>query len=500
MRSLLASVPVLLALCSVAAHPQLPSETPQQSKKGGGEYVGKREFPPPVSGWPEGSVILGCPTDRSIELAIHLKADATVSLVYGPDANRLTAKLPDLSAKGGLASKVKLPNLKPNTAYTYQLVLRQGDRTVRSPIGTFRTQRAPGSTFTYLVQGDSHPERVPKMNVPALYERTLNTAASQGSDFLICLGDDFSVDTLRQRDVASIESVYQRQVPYLGLAGRSSPIFLVNGNHEQAAMANLDGTPNSLGVRVQSARNRNFCQPAPDAFYSGDSEQVPNIGYLRDYYAWTWGDALFVVIDPYWHTPTAVDNEVAKGPKSERGGKRNRDMWDITLGETQYRWLKTTLETSKARYKFVFSHHVLGTGRGGVELARQYEWGGQGRNGREEFASKRPGWEMPIHNLFVKTGVSAFFQGHDHIFCRQELDGVVYQSCPCPADPTNSLINGEAYRTGDKVPGAGVIRVTISPTNAKVDYLRAFEPSAEIDGHHHGETAFSYVIQPGGKR
>ena len=112
------------------------------------------------------------------------------------------------------------------------------------------------------------------------------------------------------------------------------------------------------------------------------------------------------------------------------------------------------------------------------------------------FKSKRPGWDLPIHQLFVKTGVSIFFQGHDHIFCKQELDGVIYQSCPCPADPTNSLINGDAYRSGDKVPGAGLVRVTVASAQAKVDYVRAYEPSAETDGHKHGEIAYSYSIKP----
>jgi hypothetical protein len=105
---------------------------------------------------------------------------------------------------------------------------------------------------------------------------------------------------------------------------------------------------------------------------------------------------------------------------------------------------------------------------------------------------------MPIHQLFVKSGVNIFFQGHDHIFCRQELDGVIYQSCPCPADPTNSLINGDAYQSGDKVPGAGLVRVSISPDKSRIDYVRAYEKSAEKDGHKHGEVAFSYEIKPKG--
>ena len=48
--------------------------------------------------------------------------------------------------------------------------------------------------------------------------------------------------------------------------------------------------------------------PAPDGFYTGDTEPLKSIGLLKDYYAWTWGDALFVVLDYYWHSPARVDN------------------------------------------------------------------------------------------------------------------------------------------------------------------------------------------------
>ena len=350
----------------------------------------------------------------------------------------------------------------------------------------------------FLVQGDSHPERVPKMHIPSLYERTLLMAEAQKPDLFICLGDDFSVDTLRERTKQTVEGVYTKQVPSLGLVGHSVPIYLVNGNHEQASKANLDGTPNSLGVWAQNARNRNFVQPAPDGFYTGNTEPVEHIGLLRNYFAWTWGDALFVTIDPYWHSATAVDNSAGKGPKDEGGGKRNRNLWDITLGDAQYKWLTKTLLESKAKYKFVFAHHVNGTGRGAIENATLYEWGGKDPRGGDLFSSKRPGWELPIHKLFVKAGVSIFFQGHDHIYCKQELDGVIYQSCPCPADPTNSLINGDAYKSGEKVPGAGLVRVTVGPTQTKVDYVRAYEPSAEVDGRTHGEIAHSYSVKPKG--
>ena len=71
----------------------------------------------------------------------------------------------------------------------------------------------------------------------------------------------------------------------------------MNGNHEQAAAYLLDGTSNNVAVWAQTARNSYYSEPAPDGFYTGNTNPVPFIGLLRNYYAWTWGDALFVTID-----------------------------------------------------------------------------------------------------------------------------------------------------------------------------------------------------------
>jgi hypothetical protein len=136
------------------------------------------------------------------------------------------------------------------------------------------------------------------------------------------------------------------------------------------------------------------------------------------------------------------------------------DLWSIGLGDEQYSWLKKTLETSKAKYKFVFAHHVMGTGRGGVEVSTNYEWGGKDPKGSATFAEKRSNWELPIHDLMVKNGVSIFFQGHDHIFVHQERDGLIYQSMPNPADDTFTMFNEAAYLSGTKAPNSGHVRVT----------------------------------------
>jgi hypothetical protein len=444
------------------------------------------------------SLVLGRPTDRAVTLSVLSTTGVDAFVEYRAASATQIRKTPVRACQAGAPCEFNLEELTPNARYSYRLMTRPaGTEEFRAqPEATFHTQRAPGSTFTFALQGDSHPERAGRMFDAGLYAVALRNAAADAPDFYLTLGDDFSIEHLLARKAATqeaVDRVYAAQRGFLGLVGRSAPLFLVNGNHEQAARYLLDGTETSSAIAAARARTRFYPLPAPDGFYTGDAEEVPHAGLLRDYYAWTWGDALFVVLDPYWHSAVCVDNEAGAEQADKRRGKR-RDLWEVTMGEAQYRWLTRTLAESKARWKFVFCHHVLGTGRGGVERAGLFEWGGRDERGADLFTQKRPGWPLPIHALMAKHGVTVFFQGHDHIFARQELDGVIYQSCPNPADPTYQAFNREAYRSGDILPDSGHLRVTVAPEKVVVDYVRAWLPKDEKDGHRNGEVAFTYAI------
>ena len=440
-----------------------------------------------------GDVVLGSPTAASVRVSVYAPDQAgEVSVRYGTAPGVYAQQTARVPLVAGRPAELLLDGLRPDADYFYRLDYRSGDGAVSASTdeARFHTARPPGSSFTFAIQGDSHPERTNTQFDADLYRRTLLAAAADQPDFYIAMGDDFSVDTLAAAtiDAAQVTGRYTLQRPYFGLIGRSAPVFLVNGNHEQGARYLLDGTPDNVAVWAQNARNAFFPQPAPDGFYSGNVELVPHIGQLRNYYAWTWGDALFVVIDPYWSSPVAVDNLF--------GGtdKRSGSLWDVTHGEAQYQWLKATLEGSRARHKFVFAHHVMGTGRGGVELAGLWEWGGRNSKGVFEFAAQRPTWPLPIHALMAANKVTIFFQGHDHIWVRQQLDGVTYQTLPEPADPNYALYNADAYASGDKLPNSGYTRVRVSPSGVKVDYVRSFLPKDEGPDRVHGAVAFSYTL------
>jgi predicted phosphodiesterase len=441
------------------------------------------------------SLVLGRITDRAVTVSAVAAQPMEAFCEIGTASGQYTRQMGVRNLAASSPVEILLDNLAPNTAYFYRLQTRQpGEAAFHpQPECTFHTQRLAGSTFTFALQGDSHPERS-QMSDPALYVRTLQTAAAAQPDFYFCLGDDFSVDTLRALTADTVTGRYTLQRPFLGLVARSAPLFLVNGNHEQASLFNYHqtGTPHDIAVWAQTARNRFFPLPAPDTFYTGNAESLPDIGPLRDDYAFTWGDALFVILDNYWHSPAQVDNPVGGG---DNNGAKNRDWWDITLGDAQYQWLKKTLAESKAKFKFVFAHHVMGSGRGGTDECDLWEWGGRNRRGIWEFTQKRPGWEFPIHQLMAKYNVTIFFHGHDHLFAKQERDGVVYQELPLPADQRYMTYNDDRYATGTKRPNSGFLKVTVSPEQVQVDYVRCYLPKDETAQHKTGEIAHSYVIK-----
>jgi Calcineurin-like phosphoesterase len=442
--------------------------------------------------------ILGRPTKNSVALNVLSQQGLEAYVEFGDAPGEYSAQTPVTKVAAGQPAAIDIVGLRSDAPAYYRLRTRAEGATAfdEGAEYSFRTARSAGSAFSFTLQGDSHPERLHKMFDPDLYAQTMRLVSAERPDFHVTIGDDFSLDPLITSDTLTqeaVDGIYRNQRTFLGEVGKAASIFLMNGNHEQVEPFRPDGSPNPSQLLAGSARLRFFALPAPGDFYSGDAQPAPTIGPPRDYYAWTWGDALFVVFDPYWHSPVPVDPDSGNGHAL---GPRQRDWWHMSIGDAQYRWLKATLEGSNAPYKFVFGHHVMGTGRGGIEMADLYEWGGHSPNGQWEFDTYRPNWEMPIHQLLVKTGVSVFFFGHDHLFVRQEKDGVVYQETPMPADPTYTAFNADAYQSGDLLPNSGYIRVSVSPANARVEYVRSVLAKDETADHNTGMVAFAYDVKP----
>jgi hypothetical protein len=428
----------------------------------------------------DGSVLLGSPTADSVRLSLLSAGQSgQVVVAYGTATGVYSTRMPAAALSAGQPLALTLSGLAADTAYVYRLEFKgQGStEAVASPEYRFHTARPPGSNFTFTIQADSHLDENSDLDQ---YRRTLANVAADAPDFHIDLGDTFMTEkhaapltaTMQMApDAAAVNARYAYERGHFGLLTHSSPLFLVNGNHDAELGWLKDGSEQNLALWATTARQRYFLNPAPGSFYSGDSFATPFVGERAAWYAWTWGDALFVVLDPYWNSPSQA----------------SRDAWNLTLGDAQYRWLAATLSASKARYKFVFVHNLVGgldgQMRGGIEAAPYYEWGGRNADGSDGFAAHRPGWDKPIHALLVQHGVTAVFHGHDHLYAHQTLDGIAYQEVPQPSalnfSSGTTLARDYHYAAGTILSSSGHLRVTVAPLEVKVEYVRSWLPRNE---------------------
>ncbi len=459
-----------------------PSGSPGASKEpktGGGPQASDPVLAAPTTryGFP-GSIILGRPTATSVAISLYSAKAMTAYVEYGRSSGVYPRRSGTIILKARTPGVITLTGLAPDAPTYYRVRYRvTGSSTFAAASQqSFRTQRAGGSAFTFAVEADPHIDVDGKMQ-PALLGAALSDVRSDRPDFLVDLGDTFLGDKFAQ-SASELAIQYANVRDYFGISGPSVPLFLANGNHEGEDGWALTGSADVLPVWAAKDRKAFYPVPSIGSFYSGSTEKAPYVGERDSYYAWEWGDALFVVLDPYTYTTTDP--------------RKSGDIWDWTLGDDQYAWLQKTLSTSDAPYKFVFSHHVLGEGRGMVELAGLGEWGGHDKNGTDRFAAERPGWAMPVHDLFVKYGVTIFFQGHDHLYARQELDGVVYQEVPQPATTGNGFES--AYTSGTVLPAPGTLRVGVAADGVTVEYIRSAVTSTGAPGPENGTVVTSYTI------
>ena len=430
------------------------------------------------------SEILAHPTDTSVTISLHSEQELVAYYRYGFEPSKLSSQTETVICPAGKTAPIVLDKLQSDTRYYYRLYSRTAgdDNFEQGEVRTLHTQRAKGKVFTFAIQADSHLD---ENTSEPLYRQNLNNIAAGKPDFLIDLGDTFMTDKHRPYQTAHKQYLAQRVL--LGKLCNSIPLFLVLGNHDGESGRWLDGTDDNMTVWSAGLRKQLFPNPAPDSFYSGNIAIEKFIGPPENYYAWEWGDALYIVLDPYRYTV--------------QRSRRDRDNWSRTLGKTQYDWLKETLESSNSAHKFIFIHNLVGgldrSMRGGAEAASLFEWGGRNLHGDVEFYERRAGWELPIHQLLVRNGVSAVFHGHDHFFAKQDMDGIVYQLVPQPGHPGGRTVRNAdeyGYRAGDMVPGSGHLRVTVTPNMCTVDFIRAILPQKDHAGMSNGDIAYTYLI------
>ncbi len=425
--------------------------------------------------------ILGRPTNSSVTMSILFDAASDVYWEYGTSPGYYTGITGQQMALKDTALEVCILGLAADMKFFYRTRYRLAGSIgayLAGPEHSFQTARYPGSRFTFAVEADPHLDTNSNF---ASYSLTLQNILAAHPDFMFDLGDNFMSEKLTDHSQAQITARHLLYRSYFGAVCHSVPLFLTIGNHEGELGWMLDGTPGSLPVMASNTRKSFYPNPLPVNFYSGDTIQEPFVGLRENYYAWEWGNALFIVLDPYWYTMTKPD-------------------WGWTLGEDQYNWFKNIISNSNADFKFVFCHQLIGgsgtDGRGGSEYARFFENGGENTDSTWGFDAHRPGWVKPVHDLMVENNAAIFFHGHDHCYAKQDLDGIVYQEVPQPSSKNITNITGTQYGyvNGILMPGRGYLLVTITDTTAKVDYVKTYLPSEVNASHINGDTAFSYII------
>lgn len=484
----------LFLLASIAFGFAADEPARKGGKKGGGGAEGRRvevRMPSPAMRTEVPAhafdLILCRPTDRAITLSVLAYEEREGYVAYGAQAGALTNRTAPRRFAKGEPAEVVIGSLEPGTRYHYRFHSRPPGSVdyAATEEFSFTTARPRGSAFTFTIQADPHLD----FGIdPKNYEKSLRNAIAARTDFHLDLGDTFMTDKYPKYTDAFPHYLAQRY--YFGIVGSHAPVFLVLGNHDGEQPGR--GGDDAMAVWSNLTRKKFFPNPVPNDFYSGNTTPHRTAGLLQNYYAWEWGDALFIALDPFWYSPRG------------RGGRDTPvDNWGRTLGREQYDWLARTLAGSTAKFKFIFMHHLAGgetpEGRGGEEASHFFEWGGKDIDGRDTFAQHRPGWPMPVHALLVKHHVSAVFHGHDHLYAQQERDGIVYQLVPQPGHTRNDNVRSAAeygYKSGVIAGASGILRVNVSPERAVVEYVRAYPDSAESDMRRTGSVTHRYSVSP----
>ena len=176
---------------------------------------------------------LGRPTASSVTLQAIAGQYVEAYVEYGTSPGTYPTMTNQATFSDGFV-RILIGALAPDTAYVYRLRYRAGGSSDAFTAGDehgFHTRRARGETFNFAVQADSH-QGYPLFHNAALYRTTMQNILAGRNDFLLDLGDTFSLDD-NTETAATVARKYVNQLAVFDLAAHSTPVFLVMGNHER---------------------------------------------------------------------------------------------------------------------------------------------------------------------------------------------------------------------------------------------------------------------------
>lgn len=340
----------------------------------------------------------------------------------------------------------KVSGLDSGSVYEYELLA--DDRSVF--VGRAVTQREPGESYEFALITDSHiePRDVGPGDLSALtYAESVllqvdANVAEQDPDFLFNLGDMLDFHDYGFNDPPpSGEPTRLAYLNYRRLLDQSlgrMAHFPVIGNWDGE---NGNYTDEQIAYS-QAERLLYLPAPEPDTYPQGGND-------AEDYYAFTWGDALYVVLNVMTYTPTAHLLSTYPGVA---------DDW--TLGQEQLSWLETTLSEATSKWRFLLIHHTVG-GAAADEINAAYGRGGG--------LAAMVGEQALVHQMMLDHGVQIFFYGHDHVFTDIIVDDIHYALPGSAGAPWKFEGDETGYSTYWTDSGHGL--VSVSPESVDVDFV-----------------------------
>ena len=449
------------------------------------------------------------PTASGCTLHWVPNGEVETSIFAGQSADALVPYWEAISAN---ATEVELTGFPADSPLYYQCFFRKrGEADRRAlPLRRVQTARRPGSSFQVALIADSHVNRVQQKPAGrANLDKAINMVLADAPDYVIFLGDEpCTKEHGADVPTATFESTMDKwrfwRTAYGPLLA-AVPSFLVLGNHE--GEAGYQRVWRDRGEYLQRwstiARKRFQLNPLPYTYPEGGENDgwlgdpadpatggadEGNCSPLQNYFAWTWGDALFVVLDV--HRYTNIGGEPPVVPES----------W--TLGRAQMRWFESVLTNSRARWKLVLAHHLAGGLGWGVMDGRRTAHA-YGRGGAKY---ARIGEQAKITEIMKRTGAQFFMYGHDHVFAHQQAEGIHFLLTGRPTGLSPGWWDSpdwvEAYGTAaardpyDFYAALGYTRLNISPEKLTVEFVRSGTHGRNIENitQREGEVFHRFVV------
>jgi len=271
---------------------------------------------------------------------------------------------------------------------------------------------------------------------------------SAGADFWVDLGDfvDADIGVYWTQDHAN--ALYTRALWGISSIAHSLPFIPVVGNHETINQYyGTDGCPSGsplLDIRCQDVTGARYGEPlfeyqgnARTTFFPLYSHGVASLNPdYKTFFAWEWGDALCIALDPYLYTteyPTHCD-----GVKPV-----------FTLGDAQKNWLLDLLNNDHHNWIFIFIHQHGGQSPNTQDFYAGGHWQeecyGRGGAATVPYSVQLDEW---ISSIIGYNNVIIFL-GHDHVFSTGVYEGLRFFTCPTPTTWWNWSLDELGYRGED---------------------------------------------------